>query len=437
MVPACPAMVLAALLSSAPSVPRMGVFILEAPAGIDRQEVVRSAEQAFSASGRFVVADLPDTLPAPAQGENIVSEIQAAASDADLDVVLVLSVREPDTTQTTRYSGDTLVVLRRIGLTVGGRFYSSAGELVGSMDQYQFSEGRMPFPPDASLTAVEASRELAIRSLLQLFPVEFSFTAPGSQGLIELPGGRSVGLQKGMFLYCVATASEIPADTSAYDLLRSRGLLQVIECDSTSARGRLLSGMLAPGGPVTAVEHGAPAFLSGAWEVLPVTLRQGAEAPGFDAGQLMNGVKIGLSNYRWGLCFGGSFSAATADKVSSLIVGLRGGMRLPLSGPSLSLRLTAGPDLGLLMQDVTNPLLTSDASAVVFGGSIEGTLEYMLSERFGLTLDASGTLAADADSWTVQDQFGNSRNAEEGELYYSSLSFDAVRAGAGFFYLIY
>jgi hypothetical protein len=431
------ALAISCLLSSVPVLPRIGVFVLEAPPDFDCSGIVLAAEQVFSSSGRFEVADVPDTIPANAQGENLIASIQALASASDLEVVLTLAVRQPEASETTRYSGDSLMVTHRMGITVGGRFYTSSGDLIGSLEQFRFEDSSSPLEPDPLSIAAGAAADLASRSLLQLFPVEIRFTA-GDGGDIDLAAGASSGLKDGMFLFCVASASEIPADLSGYDLLRSRGLLQIVECGSSSARGRLLSGELAPGGPVTAVEHGMPAVLSAGWDIIPVSLEPGDPEPAdFESDKALNGVRIGLSNFRWGICLGGFLSASTADAVSAINVGLRGGLRIPLSAPALSLRLTAGPDFALLMQDVTAPYLASDASAVIFGGSLEGAVEYLAGEHFGFTLGASASLSSDADSWTVQEADGSSRDAVPSELRYRTLSMDLIRAGAGFFYLIY
>jgi hypothetical protein len=437
MGPALQALAAICLISAESPEPRMGIFVLEAPDGVDRALIAAEAADVFEGSGRFLVAEVPDTLPAVGQGENLIAGIQSLASEYDLDVVLTFVVREPEVEEATIYSGDSVVVTSRASLTVGGRFYSSAGELLGSLDEFRAEDFPAYIDPDLSGIAAAAARELASRSLLTLFPVEIWFTA-GEGDLVELPIGTSSGLKDGMFLFCVASASEIPVDPEQYGLLRSRGLLQIIECGPSSATGRLLSGGLASGGPVTAVEHGTPAFLAAGWDLLPVTLEPGSvQGEGFDENQVMNGVRIGLSNFRWGLCLGGALSASTIDEVSAIQVSLRGGFRIPLSGPVLSIRLTGGPDLTLLMQDVTVPYLASDASAVTFGGSVESTLEFLLGEHFGLTLGASGILSSEADSWTVQESDGNSREGAPSELYYTSLSQDAFRAGAGFFYLIY
>jgi hypothetical protein len=285
--------------------------------------------------------------------------------------------------------------------------------------------------------AADAAERIVDRAMLDLFPAETAFEASG-EAEFSLPAGTDDGMREGMFLSLVAVAPSIPSDISQYRYLRSHGLAQVTSSGSSSSTARLLSGSLVEGGAVTAIEQGSPAFVSIGWEYAPVELVQGADTgEAFDPGQVMNRIRINVTSFRWGLCFGGALFAGAMEGLSSFGVDFQIGERLPLSAPELALRLNAGGGVDFMIQDVAADYLTSDASSVVFGGYAECGLEYLFADRLGLDASVAGYLGTDADSWTVQDEYGVNRDAQPWEVYYTEVSRKPVTIRAGAFYLIF
>jgi len=440
------AVLLSCLVSSGSAIPRLGVVVMQSPEGIAGGDVAAVTAEVFSESGRFEVGEISDSLTIT-QGEgNLIPVIQQMAAASDLDILLVISIRLPEESERTTVSGDSVMTLQRTTVEVGGRFYSSSGLLLGSSEGTSYDERSITVPADLTGMACEAGAELADNALLQLFPIEIRFTT-GEGSTVAIPAGSAAGIDEGMFLFCVASAQEIPRTLDEYEHLRSRGLLQIIDSEPESSTGRLLSGHLAPGGMITAIEHGAPAQLVIAWDRIPVSLVEGEDLVpepgngpddgGSDGNATMNGVRIGLQSFRWGLCFGGVVTATTTDNLSNLGIDLRLGYRVPIATPKLAVRFSAGPEFGFLIQDVPVTYLQSDASAVTIGGNLEACFEYLVFERLGIEGGLSGYFGTDADSWTVQDQYGTTHEAEPWEVYYTTVERDPLRTELGLFYLIF
>lgn len=420
---------------SAASIPRMGLAILDCPAGIDPSLLLEVMQECVAESGRFEPVVMPDS--SVSLHDNLISDIQSLASDQSLEFLCMLTVRPPEEEPPrTSWRGDSLFESRRTTVTVSARFYTSSGDLVGTDEESAWAETEAPLVPDLDGLAAGAAARLCDGMLLRVFPVEVGFTASVG-GLQDIPAGSVDGLRTGMFLSAVASASEIPVTPEGYEHLRSRGLLQVVRCDEGGSRARLLAGRLAPGGPVTAVEQGAPALLRAGWAGFPVELEEGAEQEDFSGSGMLSFVRLGLDSYRWGLCFGGSLMAGTMENLSAVGVELRAGPRIPVAAPVLALRLTAGGMVDFLVQEVAVEYLATDASSVTAGGLAEACLEYLPASHLGLSASVGSFLGLPADSWTVQEASGQAREAGDDELYFSEVALEPFWLSAGIYYLIY
>lgn len=431
--------VLAALFfvcsGSAASLPRMGLVVVECPEEIDPSLLLEVMRDCVTETGRFEPVLLPDS--SISLYDNIIPHIQSAASAGALDFLCVLTVRpleeEPPRAV---WRGDSLFESRRTTVTLSARFYTSSGDLMGTAEESSYADLETPLVPDLDGMAAGAAVRLCDGMLLRVFPVEVGFTA-SEGGLQDIPAGSEDGLRKGMFLSAVASASEIPVTPEGYEQLRSRGLLQVIRCDDGVSRARLLAGRLAPGGPVTAIEQGAPALLRAGWAGFPVELEEGAEQEDFSGSGLVSFVRLGVDSYRWGLCFGGSLMAGTMENLSAVGVEFRAGPRIALAAPSLALRLAAGGMVDFMIQEVAVEYLATDASSVLAGGLAEACLEYLPSSHLGLSASVGSFLGSRADSWTVQEASGQAREAADDELYFSEVALEPFWLSAGIYYLIY
>lgn len=416
---------------------RLAILILDAPPGVDSRSIVADLEEVVLSHGRFVPVTIPDSLRELSLTSNYAAAIAGLCSSYSLDVVLALSIPEPDVEDMTVTFGDSLPAARRTEVSATGRFYSSTGSLSGTVSESVVSEGRFSgSEPDIDAMASEAALAMLDEALLELFPAETTFIA-GSGSEILLPAGSGAGFDEGMFISLVAVAPSIPRDVSQYDLLRSHGIAQVMSCTEEGATALLLSGSLAPGGEVTALERGNPASVAIGWESAPVSLVQGAESPEpFDDGRTMNRVRITVSSFRWGFCYGGSLFAGAMESLSSFGVDLQAGWRLPVSAPRLAARLDAGATIDFMIQDVAEDSLASDATSAIFGGFASCGLDFLASDRLGLTLSALAFAGTEADSWTVQELDGDNREAFPSEVYYSRVEREPLSLRAGFFYLI-
>jgi hypothetical protein len=416
--------------------PRLGIVVLESPPGIEILGAEDAVALVFEETGRFDPSILPDSLLAPGTSGNLIPALMELASVSDLNVILALSIRPVEETERFSTTGDSLVRTVVTTVSVSGRFYSSSGTLLGAVDESASSETSLPLTADLQSLAERAASALGEKAILQVFPLEARFTA-GDGSVVELPAGTVSGIHKGMYMSAVASAAEIPSTAEGYALLHSRGLLQVVSVGETSSRARLLTGNLVPGGPVTAVEHGAPASVRASWEMLPMDLEQEADSTQPDESGVLNSITIGVSSFRWGLVISGALHAGAMENLSNVGVSFELGWRIPVSAPSLALVLAAGGEVDFLVQDVVADYLVSDGTAMAGGGLGTASLEYLPSDHLGLTLSLGTFLGSNADSWTVQSESGEVREAEPSELNYSTVGFSPLRLSAGMFYLIY
>jgi len=348
---------------------------------------------------------------------------------------MALELLYPEQNDRTVFRNDSLITFRKVSVTVLARFYSSEGRLIGSLRNTVSREGTIPYSPDTGRMAVLASEEIAESALLEMFPVEASFTASGEE-LFTIPLGRAQGIDNGTVMALVAASSGIPDDPGQYEDLRSRGLLQVMDAGENESRARLLSGRLTPGGNVTAVEQSAPAsiFLEYCGVMSDVKMGQGLDP---EDNAWSNNARLGVHTTKWGFSFGGGINTGGLEHSSMIGVDLLSGVRLPLSSPALGLRLLAGGEIAFHMQDVRSTEILSNATDVTVGAIADVTLEYLFSDHLGIQAGVIGSISTTADSWTVQDYTGEVRDAEPDEIYYTEMKQGPVGAHIGLMYLIF
>jgi hypothetical protein len=424
-------------LPAAASLPRLGLLPLAIHPAYDGQARMERLEREFLESGRFDAVNMFEGSSVDLTPENLPYRLEEIASESALDILLLVEAREPTVRERTRYTGDSLIAIEEHTVELSGRFYSSNGRLIGSLSETVTREVRLPNRADTDAMSMTAADGLASKALIQLFPVEVSFQ--GMEGdMVSLPEGSAAGIRKGMVMSVVATAERMPTDQDDYRMLRSRGLVQITEVSPGSSRGRLLSGELVPGGPVTAVEAGAPAMITLSYQASPCDVVPGqAEGAGDNGSLLVSRLRLHGRTCKWGLGFGGVLNASTASNLSAIGVELYAGPRIPLSPPQLALRLNGGLGVAFLMQRTEGEEVSTDGSAITFGGVADVALEYLFSMHLGVEASVVGRLYTTADSWTVQNVYGETRDAQPSELYFTDFSEAPVSGSLGLFYLIY
>jgi hypothetical protein len=430
------AVVIALSSAALAGLPRIGVLALDVYEGVDPSAVIGEVEAGYRESGRFEVVDVSDLVPEEIGPENIAYSLDGISSEANLDVILALDVRPPVSDDYTTRRNDSLINIREVSVEVSGRFYSSAGSLIGTVSEMAYDERQMPYSPDVEALAMSASRSMVDRSLLELFPIEVRYTA-GPGDVQQLPEGRAAGIEKGMVMSVIGSSRRVPTSEEEYALLGSRGLMQIISASAESSRARLLAGGVVPGGPVTAVESGNPAAISISYQACPSPVEAGDSLQTDDTSLMVNRLRIEGRTAKWGLAFGGALNAATADRISSIGVEGMMGTRLPLSAPGLAVGLYGGGGMSFAIQETAVDTLASDASGFSFGGMARVSLEALLSAHLGLEAGVTGRLYSTIDSWNVQEYSGRNRDAEPSELYYTELSEAPASFHAGLWYLIY
>jgi len=428
------ALVLPAVVAAA--LPRLAVVTIDSDEPAPDREMIDAVAHELASSGRFDVVDLGGSAFIQAPPDSLFPALRSLAAGSGLDMFLALELLEARETDRTFFRGDSLVTLRSVEVTLLGRFHSSTGTLIGTITQTRSAEEELPFSPDVGSLAVSAAVDLAGRCILELFPLEVSFTA-GSGRLFEIPIGTLQGVDGGTVMSVVAASAEIPSDPSGYEYLRSRGLLQILRAGSTSSTARLLSGRLVPGGPVTALEQSAPALVSacyrgGVIETVAGTGLEAGEEPSWD-----DGIRLGVATGKWGFALGGGISASILERASILGVDLGVGFRLPLSSPALGLRLSGGAQVLFLTQDVRSDTLSSSATAAAVNGIADVSAEWLFADHLGMEIGIGAVIGSAAETWTVQEYTGRVRDANPDELYYTSLREGPVSLRAGLFYLAF
>jgi len=418
------------------SLPRLAVVSIDLDEFSPDDLIIASVMTELEKSGRFQIVELGEDAYLNPSADSLMYSLKTLAADRGIDVFLAMEILHPEETDQTIFRNDSLITYRTVTVDVLGRFYSSTGTLIGTIRNSVTREEMLPYSPDLHRLASLSAQQLASRSVLELFPLEASFTASDSK-VFSVPLGTDQGIENGTVMAVVASSfSGIPDDITGYEELRSRGLLQIIEAGTTQSTARLLSGRLIEGGTVTAVEQSAPAimFLEYGGSMMSVEPGEGIQK---DDLNWNSNLRLGVETGKWGMSLGGAITAGGLEHSSMIGVNLQAGTRIPLSSPSLGLRLTAGGEIAFYMQDVRSTLLSSNATAISVSAVADAALEYLFSGHLGVQLGVTGYFGSTADSWTVQEYSGNVRDAEPEELYYTELKPGPAGIHAGLIYFIF
>lgn len=417
--------------------PRLAVVSIDFDDFAPDTVLIDEVFEELAESGRFQMVALGDDSFLDTSPDSLLSSLRTLAATRGVDIFLTLEVLTPRQSDRTVLRNDSLITYRTISVEVLGRFYSSGGNLIGTISNTVEREETLPYhyTPDTHRYAILSARELASRSILEIFPIEVTFTASDSE-VFTIPAGIDQGISKGTVMAVVASSTGIPEDIYGYQHLRSRGLLQIMDSRSTNSTARLLSGLLIDGGTVTAIEQSAPAILFLEYAGFIMSSEPGAGLED-DAADWSNNVRLGIETAKWGLCFGGGVTAGWLDHSSSIGIDFQFGTRIPLSSPSLGLRLTGGAEMAFHMQDVRSILLASNATAISAAAVADATMEYIFSGHLGFQFGVSGILSTSINSWTVREYTGNIRDAEPDELYYTELKQGPFGVHAGLVYFIF
>jgi len=404
----------------------------------DEAELLDAAETVFATSGRFVVVDVRDHDEYRGDPSEQTIRLRSIAADYSVDLFMLLDVSRPETS-VSHGTMDSMFVSRLTEVFVTGRFYTSEGSLIGSIRENRRSDrfsGSTSIDPEA--VALEGVREVASRSLSEIFAYEFTFTAD-SGPVYSIPVGTSGGIQKGMVFSVVARSLGIPQSSREYSALGSHGIVQIMDAGSSSSSCRLVAGRIVEGATLTAVENSAPALLSLSYAVLPTEVVPGDDLTGEEAEtrKLVSQAEFTGATGKWGLSLGGTLFSGVIPRMSS--IGVRGemGTRLPLSSPSVALRLGIGFEAAFLTQNTRADSITSSATTATITGTGALNLEFLFSSRFGVHAGCMGRVGTTAENWSVTTWNGYNRNALPGELYYAEIKQPPVSFSAGLTYMIY
>ena len=415
--------------------PRIGVVSFDTDDFAPDDIILEAVRGELIRSGRFEVADLDSVAYLDVSPDLLIDRLRTIASDENLDIFLALEIPAAEEYDRTVFRNDSLITYRSITVDVLGRFYSSTGTLIGTIRNTVSREEMLPFAPDRYRLALTCAEQLAARSILELFPLEVTFTASDSQ-IFNIPVGREQGISSGMIMAVVAASSGIPDEISDYESLRSRGLLQISDVGNAQSTARLLSGHLVNGGTVTAIEQSAPAILYMEYNLLSMKVEHGEGLEGTDS-EWSSNIRLGVETGKWGLSFGGGLRAGGLEHSSSLGIDLLAGTRIPLFSPSLGLRLFGGGEVIFLMQDIRSDTLSSSSNAVCVAAIADASLEYLFSDNVGVQFGISGILGTAADSWTVQEYSGKVRDANPDEIYYTKMEYGPFSIHTGLIYMIF
>lgn len=419
----------------AASLPRFAVVSIDNDDFAPDSVILGIIQNEFTESGRFQVVDLGDDSFLETSPDSLLSLLRILASEQGIDIILAMEIIYQEDSDRTVFRNDSLVTIRNVSVDVLGRFYSSTGTLIGTIRNTVKREATLPYTPDRHRLAILSAEQLASRAMLELFPIEVVFTASDTE-VFTIPFGTDHGINKGTVMAVVASSRGIPDTISEYQQLRSRGLLQVLETQSSQSTARLISGQLIDGGTVIAIEQTSPAIFFLEYCGLMMSVEPGAGLEN-DIAEWSNNIRLGIETAKWGLAFGGGVTAGGLEHSSLIGIDLQAGTRIPLSSPSFGLRLSAGGELAFLMQDVRSDIIASSATAIAMAAVADATMEYLFSGHLGLQIGISGVLGSNATSWTVQEYSGNIRDAEPDELYYTELKNGPIGVHAGLIYFIF
>ncbi len=415
--------------------PLLGVVPLFPAGEYDVPALTAGAGEAFRSSGRFEVVDLSGEPGFSGEAGTLAYRLREMAAARGVDFFMVLDVTSSDGGVAPSLPTDSLPPAFRTMVDLSARFYTSDAALIGTLRETLWAEG---FPASLQSTALRGVESLVARSLLEIFPMELTFTV--SDGPVyELPVGSDDGAVRGMVFSLVARSDGVPRSRSEYEYLRSRGIVQITGVGPGLSRGRLITGRLVEGSTVTAVETSSPANIFLQYSMVPVKIVSGDGLSGDDAleRRVMNQVELGGRTSRWGLSFGGALTSGALPRMSTL--GIRGsvGVRIPVSSPSLALRLEAGAEAGFLIQDTRADSVSASANAAAFTASADAGIEWLFSRHLGVQGTLSAAVSSGTDRWTVQDWRGYNRKALPGELHYAEVKPGVFSGRIGLFYMVF
>lgn len=404
----------------------------------DAQALKTAAEETFHRSGRFEVVDVSSHALYQGPPDDQTTRLQTIAADLNVNLFMLLDVSSPYT-GTDRDNRDSLFVSRNISVDVTGRFYTSEGSLLGSVREKKFSSSLLNSASvDLESLVLQGIVLVVERSLNEIFPYEFTFAVSGGP-VYSIPIGTDNGVEKGMVFSVVALSQGIPRSSEEYRQLSSHGILQITSSTENSGQGRLIAGDLVEGARVTAVENSTPGLLALSYALLPTEVVPGDNLTGEEAetSRQINQAEFTGGTCKWGFSLTGTLLSGVMPRMSS--IGIRGemGTRLPLSSPSLALRLGVGFEACYLTQNTRADSITASANTATIAGTASANLEWMFSSRFGLQAGGVGRLGSSADSWNVTDWRGYNRDALPGELYYAEIKQSVLSFSAGLTYMIY
>jgi len=413
--------------------------VFEDPSGnYNKQELILAAESFFLESGRFEIVDASSHSGYQGSPVDQSLRMQSMAADLSIDLFMLLDVSIPYT-EVDHGTADSLYLTRNTSIDVTGRFYTSGGNLLGSVREKKYS-GSLGSSASVDLgsLAVQGVLLVAERSLNEIFPYEFSFFA-GDGPVFNIPMGTFNGIRKGMVFSVVARSEGIPRSDMEYRALSSHGLIQILNASENESNGRLVSGEIVSGARITAIENSSPALLALSYALLPTDVVPGDNLTGEEAetSKLVNQAEFTGATCKWGLSLSGTLFSAIIPRMSS--IGIRGemGTRIPLSSPSLALRIGIGFEASFLTQNTRADSVSASANTATIAGTAGADIEWMFSNRFGLHAGCISRVGTAADSWSVKSWTGYNRDALPGELYYAEISQPPVSFSAGLTYMIY
>ncbi len=429
--------ILMAVLAALPveNLPTLGVLPLFPPGEYDVAALTARAGEIYLSAGRFNVVDLSAEPGFTGEPETLAYRLREMAAARGIDFFMVLDVTSAGRDLYQSLPSDSLPPVPYAAVDVAARFYTSDATLIGTLRETLRGEDS---PASLHSMALGGLETVAARSLLEIFPMELTFTVSDGP-VFTLPAGSDHGINRGMVFSLVARSTGIPQSRSEYERLRSRGIIQITGTSPGQSRGRLITGRLVEGSTVTAVETSSPANVFLQYSMVPVDIVPGDGLFGDDAleNRFMNQVELGGWTSRWGFSFGGALVSGVLPRLSTL--GIRGslGTRIPLSSPALALRLEAGVETGFLIQDTRADSVSASANAVTFAAVAGAGVEWLFSSHLGVQGTLSAAVSSTADQWTVQDWRGYNRDALPGELHYAEVSPEILSGRIGLFYMVF
>ena len=193
---------------SSAALPRIGVVSIDFDDFAPDDLILEAVKIELASSGRFDVADLDSVAYLDVSPDLLINHLRTVASDENLDIFLALEIPAAEEHDRTVFRNDSLITYRSVTVDVLGRFYTSTGNMIGTIRNTVSMEEMLPFAPDHYRLALTCAEQLAARSILELFPLEVTFTASDSQ-VFNIPIGREQGISRGTIMVAIAASSDI------------------------------------------------------------------------------------------------------------------------------------------------------------------------------------------------------------------------------------